>query len=51
LVIKGLLATTPAEEIIAAVKSPEKAQALQDLGVQVREADYDRRRWRMRFKA
>jgi len=42
LVIKGLLETTPAEEIIAAVRSPEKAQALQNLGVQVREADYDR---------
>ena len=42
LVIKGLLETTPAGEIIAAVRSPEKAQALRDLGVQVREADYDR---------
>jgi NAD(P)H dehydrogenase (quinone) len=42
LVIKGLLETSPADEIVAAVRSPEKAQALKDLGVQVREADYDR---------
>jgi NAD(P)H dehydrogenase (quinone) len=42
LVIEGLLETTPADEIIAAVRSTEKAQALRNLGVQVRDADYDR---------
>ncbi len=43
LVIKALLARkVPASEIIAAVRSPTKAQDLATLGVQVREADYDR---------
>lgn len=39
LVIEGLKGVLPAERIVAAVRSPEKAD---DLGVQVREADYDR---------
>ena len=43
LVVKALLARkVPAAEIIAAVRSPSKAQDLAALGVQVREADYDR---------
>jgi NAD(P)H dehydrogenase (quinone) len=42
LVIKGLLQNTPADQIVAAVRNPEKAHALHDLGVQVRKADYDR---------
>ena len=40
LVIQQLLQTLPAEQLIAAVRSPEKATDLQALGVQVREADY-----------
>lgn len=40
LVIKALLDKVPATEIIAAVRSPEKAQDLAALGVQVRKADY-----------
>jgi NAD(P)H dehydrogenase (quinone) len=39
LVIKGLLQNTPADQIVAAVRNPEKAHALHDLGVQVRKAD------------
>lgn len=42
LVVRGLLENVPAEQIVAAVRSPEKAEALHALGVQVREADYDR---------
>ncbi|MEX3997722.1 SDR family oxidoreductase [Paraburkholderia sp. EG285A] len=42
LVIKELLQVVPAAHIIAAVRSPEKHDALHSLGVQVREADYDR---------
>lgn len=42
LVIKGLLQVIPATEIVAAVRNPEKADDLRALGVQVREADYDR---------
>jgi NAD(P)H dehydrogenase (quinone) len=38
LVIEGLKASVPAERIVAAVRSPEKAT---DLGVEVRKADYD----------
>ncbi|GAA1696848.1 SDR family oxidoreductase [Fodinicola feengrottensis] len=37
LVIEGLRAKVPADQIVAAVRTPEKAA---DLGVQVREADY-----------
>lgn len=40
LVIQQLLQTLPAEQLIAAVRSPDKATDLQALGVQVREADY-----------
>jgi NAD(P)H dehydrogenase (quinone) len=40
LVIQELLKTTPASEIVAAVRSPEKAADLAALGVQVRHADY-----------
>ena len=42
LVLKGLLAHYPAGEVIAAVRTPAKAQAWADKGVQVREADYSR---------
>ncbi len=40
LVIEKLLASVPAGQIIAAVRSPEKAADLAALGVQVRQADY-----------
>ena len=40
--IDGLLKTVPAKEIVAAVRSPEKAGDLAARGVQVREADYSR---------
>ncbi len=39
-VIAGLLERVPASEIVAAVRTPEKAADLAALGVQVREADY-----------
>lgn len=42
LVIAGLLEKVPAAEIVAAVRTPEKAADLAALGVGVREADYDR---------
>ena len=42
LVIEALLRQVPATEIVAAVRSPEKAQDLAAKGVQVRLADYDR---------
>jgi NAD(P)H dehydrogenase (quinone) len=42
LVIKGLLEVIPATRIVAAVRNPEKAGDLRALGIQVREADYDR---------
>ncbi len=42
LVVEGLLETTPAGQIVAAVRNPEKAADLAARGVQVREADYDR---------
>ncbi len=42
LVVAGLLEKAPASEIIAAVRTPEKAADLAALGVQVREADYER---------
>ena len=41
LVIQRLLQNLPAEQLIAAVRSPAKAADLQALGVQVREADYN----------
>jgi len=40
LVIAALLKTVPAGQVIAAVRSPEKAADLAALGVQVRRADY-----------
>ena len=40
LVIAALLKTVPAAQIVAAVRSPEKAGDLAALGVQVRRADY-----------
>ncbi len=40
LVITALLKKIPANQIIAAVRSPEKAQDLAALGVEVRQADY-----------
>ncbi|MGF1759112.1 NAD(P)H-binding protein [Photobacterium sagamiensis] len=42
LVIKHLISKIDASEIIAAVRTPEKASDLSALGVQVREADYSR---------
>jgi NAD(P)H dehydrogenase (quinone) len=42
LVVKALLERAPAGEIVAAVRSVEKAASLKSLGVQVREADYAR---------
>lgn len=41
-VIEALLESTQASQIIAAARSPEKAQDLAEKGVQVREFDYDR---------
>ena len=41
-VISGLLEKMPAAEIVAAVRTPAKAAALAALGVEVREADYDK---------
>ncbi len=40
LVIKSLLKSVPANQIVAAVRAPSKAADLAALGVQVREADY-----------
>jgi len=40
LVIESLLEKIPADQIVAAVRSPEKARDLAALGVQVRQADY-----------
>lgn len=42
LVIRELLRVIPSHQIVAAVRSPEKAEDLRALGVQLREADYDR---------
>lgn len=42
LIIDELLRTTPADQIVAAVRSPEKAADLAARGVHVRQADYDR---------
>jgi NAD(P)H dehydrogenase (quinone) len=41
LVIEHLMKTVPADQIVAAVRTPAKAQDLADRGVVVREADYD----------
>jgi NAD(P)H dehydrogenase (quinone) len=41
-VIDGLLKKVPAQEIIAAVRDPQKAADLSARGVQVRQADYNR---------
>ncbi|MET8146231.1 SDR family oxidoreductase [Sphaerisporangium sp. NPDC005288] len=41
-VVEGLLERVPAGQIVAAVRSPEKAADLAARGVLVREADYDR---------
>ena len=40
LVIEHLLKTTAANQIVALVRNPQKASALKELGVEVREADY-----------
>ena len=42
LVIKALLKNTRPDQIVAAVRNPEKANALKTLGVQIRQADYDK---------
>ncbi len=42
LVVQQLLKTVPAGQVVAAVRSPEKAADLAALGVQVRQADYAR---------
>jgi NAD(P)H dehydrogenase (quinone) len=42
LVIENLLQTLPATQIVAAVRNPQKAADLAALGVQVREADYNK---------
>ena len=42
LVVEQLLKKVTAKEIVAAVRSPEKATELKALGVEVREADYSR---------
>lgn len=39
LVLAGLLETVPADQVVAAARTPDKVR---DLGVEVREADYDR---------
>ena len=41
LVIQGLLRHNKADQIVAAVRAPSKAGGLSELGVAVREADYD----------
>lgn len=41
LVIEQLLEKVPATQVVAAVRSPEKAADLKALGVQVRQADYN----------
>ena len=42
LVVKGLMEKVQPSEIVAAVRNLEKSQDFRVLGVQVREADYDR---------
>ena len=41
LVVQGLLSKTPAKKIVAVVRKPADAAVLQQLGVQVRQGDYD----------
>lgn len=41
LVIEGLLKKVPAEDIVAVVRKPAEATLLQQLGVQIRQGDYD----------
>jgi len=41
LIVKGLLKKFPASQIVAAVRDPQKSVDLRDLGVEVRNADYD----------
>lgn len=41
MIIRSLLKTVPANQIVAAVRNPQKAESLKALGVQVRVADYD----------
>ena len=40
-VIKSLMKTVPASQIVAIVRNPAKAQALTAQGITVRQADYD----------
>jgi NAD(P)H dehydrogenase (quinone) len=42
LVVEDLLTRVPADRIVAAVRTPQKAADLAERGIQVREADYDR---------
>lgn len=42
LVVEQLLEKLPAEQIVAIVRDPQKAQAFAEKGVQVRQADYSR---------
>lgn len=42
LVIEGLLKKVPAAEVVAVVRNPDRVKDLAALGVQVRQADYDR---------
>jgi NAD(P)H dehydrogenase (quinone) len=42
LVINALLQKLPASEIVAAVRNPEKAKDIAALGVQIRQADYNK---------
>lgn len=42
LVIQGLVERMPANQVIAAVRTPEKASGFEKLGVQVRKGDYTR---------
>lgn len=42
LVIEGLIERVPANQMIAAVRTPERASRFERLGVQVRTADYSR---------
>jgi len=50
-VIGQLLEKVPANQIIAAVRSPDKAKDYADRGVQVRLTTMTRRRWKQPFKA
>ena len=42
LVIEGLIERVPANQVIAAIRTPERASRFERLGVQVRTADYSR---------